>query len=522
MTKLANGLRVASEAVPDSETATVGVYIDAGSRFETDATNGAAHFLEHMAFKGTDSRGVRDLEVEIENLGGHLNAYTSREQTAYYAKVFKRDVPQAVAILADILQNSRLDDRAIERERDVILREQEEIEGIPEEVVFDHLHATAFQYSPLGRTILGSAANIRSLTRDDLAAYIAANYVAPRMVVAAAGAVDHEALVAAVEKGFGGLPSEGPTAAQLVAAAPAKYTGSEVRIRDPEQPALHVALAFKGASWADPDAVPLMVIQTLLGSWEKNSGAGADGASPLVQPIAVNGLANSFMAFNTNYHDTGLFGVYAVAEPDADHEDLCWTILNRMTAMSYGISETEVLRAKNQLKASILFSGDGTTGAAFCVCGMGAAGTRKGGSCGGNRVGMAPDVWADRGSCTRGVPACRTWPSPLPARLRSTAMHVVCRSTRTPVGPTSSNPPPPSPMAAAGMAEDIGRNLLVYGRRIPRAELFARIDAVDAETVKAVAYRFFNDQSLTAAMMGDTQNVPDYNWLSRRTYWLRF
>lgn len=213
---LANGLRVASESVPFAETATVGVYIDAGSRFETDATNGAAHFLEHMAFKGTASRGVRDLEVEIENLGGHLNAYTSREQTAYYAKVFQKDVPQAVAILADILQNSKLEERAIARERDVILREQQEIEGIPEEVLFDHLHATAFQHSPLGRTILGPAENIRSLTRADLVDYITTNYRAPRIVVAAAGAVDHEALVAAVEKGFGKLPSDGPTASQLV------------------------------------------------------------------------------------------------------------------------------------------------------------------------------------------------------------------------------------------------------------------------------------------------------------------
>ncbi|KFM23147.1 putative mitochondrial-processing peptidase subunit beta [Auxenochlorella protothecoides] len=439
---LANGLRVASESVPFAETATVGVYIDAGSRFETDATNGAAHFLEHMAFKGTASRGVRDLEVEIENLGGHLNAYTSREQTAYYAKVFQKDVPQAVAILADILQNSKLEERAIARERDVILREQQEIEGIPEEVLFDHLHATAFQHSPLGRTILGPAENIRSLTRADLVDYITTNYRAPRIVVAAAGAVDHEALVAAVEKGFGKLPSDGPTASQLVDKEPALYTGSEVRIRDPDQANLHFALAYKGASWADPDSVPLMVIQTLLGAWEKNSGAGSEAASPLVQPLAVNGLANSFMAFNTNYHDTGLFGVYAVADNDADHEDLAWTILHKITGLTYGVSQTDVDRAKNQLKASILFSGDGTTG---------------------------------------------TWD-----------------------------------LVRCSMAEDIGRNLLVYGRRIPKAELFARIDAVDAAAVKDVAYRFFNDQDVAVAALGDTQFLPDYTWLRRRTYWLRY
>lgn len=434
VTRLSNGLRVASEDVPFAETATVGVYIDAGSRFETDRTNGAAHFLEHMAFKGTDSRGVKDLEVEIENLGGHLNAYTSREQTAYYAKVFKKDVPQAVGILADILQNSRLDERAIERERDVILREQQEIEAIPEEVLFDHLHATAFQYSPLGRTILGPADNIRSLTRADLSEYISANYRAPRLVVAAAGAVDHEVLVAAVEKGFGGLPSDGPTAAERVKADPAYYTGSSVYIRDPDQAQTHFALAYKGASWADPDAVPLMVIQTLLGAWDKNSGAGAEAASPLVQRIALNGLANSFMAFNTNYHDTGLFGVYAVAENDSDHQDLAWVILNTITSLTYGASPTDVERAKNQLKASILFAADGTT----------------------------------------------------------------------------------------GMAEDLGRSLLVYGRRVPKAELFARIDAVDADTVQQVAYRFFNDKDIVAAALGQTELIPDYNWLRRRTFFNRY
>ena len=143
----------------------MGVWIDAGSRYESDATNGAAHFLEHMAFKGTAARDTRQLEQEVEDMGGHLNAYTSREQTCYYARVFSGDVPAAVDILSDILQNSKLDEAAIERERDVILREMQEVEGVPEEVVFDHLHATAFQQTPLGRTILGPAANVKSLTR---------------------------------------------------------------------------------------------------------------------------------------------------------------------------------------------------------------------------------------------------------------------------------------------------------------------------------------------------------------------
>jgi mitochondrial-processing peptidase subunit beta len=145
VTTLSNGLTVATEAHPSAQTATVGVWIDAGSRAETDKTSGTAHFLEHMAFKGTGKRSQHALELEVENLGAHLNAYTSREQTVYYAKAFRKDVPQAVDIISDILQNSKLDAGAVERERDVILREQQEVDKQLEEVVFDHLHAIAFQ-----------------------------------------------------------------------------------------------------------------------------------------------------------------------------------------------------------------------------------------------------------------------------------------------------------------------------------------------------------------------------------------
>ncbi|KAF9433387.1 hypothetical protein BGZ76_009532 [Entomortierella beljakovae] len=145
ITSLKNGLTIATESNPSAQTATVGVFIDAGSRAENAKNNGAAHFLEHMAFKGTATRGQHDIELQIENMGSHLNAYTSREQTVYYAKSFKADIPKSVEILSDILQNSNLNNDAIERERDVILREQQEVDKQLEEVVFDHLHATAFQ-----------------------------------------------------------------------------------------------------------------------------------------------------------------------------------------------------------------------------------------------------------------------------------------------------------------------------------------------------------------------------------------
>lgn len=212
------------------ETAAVGVWIDAGSRYENEKNNGAAHFLEHMAFKGTKNRTQRQLEIEIENMGGHLNAYTSREQTVYYAKVFKSDIPRAVEILADILQNSILDEGAITRERDVILREAIEVGKQYEEVILDELHSTAFQGTGLGRTILGPDDNIRKLSRQDLVDYISTHYTADRFVVAAAGAVDHKQLEELTDKYFGNL-KPGKGAAAIKEADPVFFTGSDRRVR---------------------------------------------------------------------------------------------------------------------------------------------------------------------------------------------------------------------------------------------------------------------------------------------------
>jgi processing peptidase subunit beta len=191
VTTLDSGLRVASETVQGSETATVGVWIDAGSRYETAANNGVAHFLEHLSFKGTQKRTQQQLEVEIENMGGHLNAYTSREQTVYFAKVFKNDVGKAVEILSDILLHSNLEESAIERERDVILREMSEVNKQQEELVLDHLHATAFQGTGLG-----------------------------------AGAVDHDELCGLAAQHFGDVPKAPPSGMEL-AMEPARFTGSD-------------------------------------------------------------------------------------------------------------------------------------------------------------------------------------------------------------------------------------------------------------------------------------------------------
>jgi len=364
-TTLKNGLTVASQYSPYAQTSTVGMWIDAGSRAETEETNGTAHFLEHLAFKGTSNRTQQQLELEIENMGAHLNAYTSRENTVYFAKALNEDVPQCVDILQDILQNSKLEESAIERERDVILRESEEVEKQLEEVVFDHLHATAYQHQPLGRTILGPRENIRDITRTELSNYIKNNYTADRMVLVGAGGVPHEQLVEMADKYFSKLPSTSPeTSAYLLSKKKPDFIGSDVRIRDDTIPTANIAVAVEGVSWNDPDYFTALVAQAIVGNYDKALGNASHQSSKLSSYVHKNDLANSFMSFSTSYSDTGLWGIYLVSDNLENVDDLVHFALREWSRLSGSVTEAETERAKAQLKASILLSLDGTTAVA--------------------------------------------------------------------------------------------------------------------------------------------------------------
>ena len=309
-----------------------------------------------------------------------------RENTVYYAKSFNSDVPTTVNILSDILQNSKLEPQAIERERDVILREQEEVDKQLEEVVFDHLHATAFQGQPLGRTILGPKENIASIQRDDLVGYITKNYTADRMVLVGAGGVPHSQLVELAEKYFSNVPTEPPTRAAASSAAAQKQTpdfiGSEVRIRDDTMPTANIAIAVEGVSWKDDDYFTALVTQAIVGNWDRAMGNSPYLGSKLSTFIHENKLANSFMSFSTSYSDTGsvlerlnlpsalltytsrLWGIYLVTENKTQIDDLVHFTLREWSRLSYNVTEAETERAKAQLKASILLSLDGTTAVA--------------------------------------------------------------------------------------------------------------------------------------------------------------
>lgn len=224
----------------------------------------------------------------------------------YFARAFNNDVPRCVDILSDILQNSKLDEAAIERERDVILRESDEVEKQVEEVVFDHLHATAFQHQPLGRTILGPRENIRDITRTELVKYIKNNYTADRMVLVGAGGIPHEQLVELAEKHFSGLPASSPqTQAYIESKKKPDFVGSDVRIRDDAMPTANIAIAVEGVSWKDDDYFTALVTQTIVGNYDKAMGSAPHHGSKLSTFVHQNDLANSFMSFSTSYSDTG-------------------------------------------------------------------------------------------------------------------------------------------------------------------------------------------------------------------------
>lgn len=363
---LSNGLTVASEFMPGTKTATVGMWINAGSRADNPISSGTAHFLEHLAFKGTSKRTQYSLELEIEDLGSQINAYTSRENTVYYTKCLSKDLEQNVDILSDLLTKSKLETQAIEKERAVILQESDEVDKMFDEVVFDHLHEIAFKNQDLGRTILGPREKIRTINREDLVNYIKTNYKGDRMALIGAGCVNHDELVQNAEKYFGHIQKSPVPFKQHGDDLPLFY-GAERRIQDDSSPVTHVALAVEGVSWSAPDFFTSSVANGIIGSWDRSIGIGSDSPSPLTVTAAMGGpdsqpIANSYMAYTTSYADTGLMGVYFTADSATDMSLFVNAVLKEWARLKAGdITEEEVERSKAQLKASLVLALDDST-----------------------------------------------------------------------------------------------------------------------------------------------------------------
>ncbi len=341
ITTLENGLRVVTREMADVESVSLGLWVRAGTRDEEAEVNGVSHLLEHMAFKGTERRSARAIAEEIEAVGGHLNAYTSREHTAYYAKVLADDVPLAVDILADILQHSTLDEEELERERSVILQEIGQANDTPDDVVFDRFQETAFPDQPMGRPVLGRAELIRALKREAVRAYMGRYYSPSRMVAAAAGRISHDDFTARIAAAFGDLPADDERAPE-----PARYTGGDNReSRDLDQ--VHLVLGFSGLAFDDPDFYAATVLSTLLGGGM---------SSRLFQEVREKrGLVYSVFSFTSSYADGGVFGIYA-GTGENEVQELMPVVCDEINAVRQGVSDAEVDRARAQLRANVLMS----------------------------------------------------------------------------------------------------------------------------------------------------------------------
>ncbi len=345
VTTLANGLRVASDPMPGFETVSVGIWVGVGTRNEAAPANGVAHMLEHMAFKGTTTRSARQIAEEIEAVGGQMNAHTGREQTAYYVKLLKGDLALGVDILADIMLRSVFDPQELARERVVVLQELGQANDTPDDIIFDHFQETAFPGQALGRPVLGRAEIIERMHRDALVDYRRRFYGARNMVFAAAGAVDHEALVRLAERAFADLAPSAEDGHE-----PARYVGGAYRGED-ELEQVHLVVGYPGVAYEDPDFYPATVLSTLLGGGM---------SSRLFQEIRERrGLCYTISAFSIPYLDSGLFGVYT-GTGAREVGELTDLLMQELRSVTRAVDEEEVHRARVQLKAGLLMSLEST------------------------------------------------------------------------------------------------------------------------------------------------------------------
>ncbi len=411
-TTLENGLRIVSHTMDAVETVSVGVFVDAGTRNEPVEINGVAHMLEHMAFKGTKRRSALDIVAEIEEVGGHLNAYTSREHTAYYAKVLKEDAPLAVDILADILQHSTFEPEELARERSVVLQEIGQAHDTPDDVVFDHFQATAFPDQPMGRPVLGDAERVQTMSREAIMGYMDQAYGAGSLVLSAAGMIEHDQLVTLARHLFNDLPDRRPLGNEMAA-----YSGGE-HLEDRELEQVHLTIGFPGLGMHDPDIYASTVMSVLFGGGM---------SSRLFQEVRERrGLAYSIHSYCSCYTDCGLFGIYA-GTGEEEITELMPVLVDEVKRLAGSLEESEVRRARNQLKAATLMS------------------------------------------------------------LESTGSR----------------------------AEQLGEQMLIFGRPLPIDEIVARIDAVDMDAVRRVAGRIFTGRPSLAAI-GPLGRMMPYDRFAER------
>jgi predicted Zn-dependent peptidase len=341
---LPNGVRVISEEIPFVRSVSIGVWVDVGSRDENELNNGIAHFIEHMAFKGTKKRSVRDIAQSLESVGGYLNAFTGKEHTCFYARVLDEFTPLAVDVLSDIVLNAKFPDKEIEKEKGVVIEELKNAEDDPDDIIHDYFEKAIFGAHPMGFPVIGTEKNVRSFIRRDLLDYMASKYSPEKTIIAAAGNISHKALLDLSRRYFGSAsPSRNGKLDERTRPKAQKPESKEYR--KPIQQA-HVCLGAVSYGMKHKQRYPLMVLNSLLG----------DGmSSRLFQNIREKyGFAYNVYSFANMLSDTGTFGAYIGTDTShiADSIDLIWKEFKKIH--DRGISKSELERTKAQLKGGMM------------------------------------------------------------------------------------------------------------------------------------------------------------------------
>ncbi|MET9417332.1 pitrilysin family protein [Streptomyces klenkii] len=371
-TTLPGGLRIVTETLPSVRSATFGIWANVGSRDETPALNGATHYLEHLLFKGTAKRSALDISSAIDAVGGEMNAFTAKEYTCYYARVLDTDLPLAIDVVCDMLTGSLIDAADVDAERGVILEEIAMTEDDPGDCVHDLFAHTMLGDTPLGRPVLGTVDTINALTRDQIARFYKKHYDPTRLVVAAAGNVDHAKVVRQVRAAFdraGALHRTDATPVAPRSGARTIRTAGRVEVLGRKTEQAHVVLGMPGLARTDDRRWALGVLNTALGGGM---------SSRLFQEVREKrGLAYSVYSYTSGYADCGLFGVYAGCRPSQVHDVLkiCRDELDKVA--SEGLPDEEISRAVGQLAGSTVL-GLEDTGALM------------------NRIGKSELCWGDQ------------------------------------------------------------------------------------------------------------------------------
>lgn len=341
---LDNGVRVVSESIPHVRSVSIGVWADVGSRDENQGQNGITHFLEHMVFKGTKKRSVRDIAQSLESLGGYLNAFTTKEQTCFYARVLDTNVREAMDVLSDIVLHATFKEQELEKEKLVVIEELKNAEDDPEDIIHDYFEKALFPDHSLGYPIIGTEENLRRFKREDLITHVNHHYHPSRIVVAAAGHVDHDRLVKLSERYFGHYSLGSPQRRRPPGPTRAVRPSKEEYPRPINQ--AHVCLGTVGYHIHHKDRYPLLVLNALLGEGM---------SSRLYQTIREkHGFAYSVYSFVNLLSDTGLFGTYIGT--DKKNVPVAMELVFKELAKlkSKKVSKAELGRTKSQIKGTMM------------------------------------------------------------------------------------------------------------------------------------------------------------------------